>query len=308
MDAQVFGTNAQIDPRQVELAARVAQLAPADGMNETRLPSVTLMRASSPTQQKLPSLYEPSLCIVVQGRKQAILRRETYIYDPLNYLVVSVTLPVGGQIIEATPRRPYLSMRIAIDTAMIAELLSQVPPRKAPDTSARGLFVARMSEPMTDAALRLMRLFDSPADLAVLGPLALRELHYRALTGELGYRLQELCSSGGNVQRIARAIAMIKSRYMEPLRIEALAEAVHMSTSSLHHHFKAVTAMSPLQYQKHLRLHEARRLLLSDGLDASAVAHRVGYESASQFSREYRRLFGVPPSRTTRSSAVVPAA
>lgn len=308
MDAQVFGTNAQIDPRQVELAARVAQLAPADGMNETRLPSVTLMRASSPTQQKLPALYEPSLCIVVQGRKQAILRRETYIYDPLNYLVVSVTLPVGGQIIEATPRRPYLSMRIAIDTAMIAELLSQVPPRKAPDTSGRGLFVARMSEPMTDAALRLMRLFDSPADLAVLGPLALRELHYRALTGELGYRLQELCSSGGNVQRIARAIAMIKSRYMEPLRIEALAEAVHMSTSSLHHHFKAVTAMSPLQYQKHLRLHEARRLLLSDGLDASAVAHRVGYESASQFSREYRRLFGVPPSRTARPSAVVPAA
>ncbi len=283
------------DERQVEIARRAQSLVPAEGVNATSVPGVYLLRASSPTLP-LPALYEPSLCIVVQGRKRAVLKQEVYIYDPFNYLVVSVTLPVCGQILDATPEHPYLCLRLTIDVTTIADLLTQVPaPPVDRDRSDRGLFVARTSEEMIDAVLRLMRVLESPQEAVVLAPLVIRELHYRALTGQLGYRLQELCSSGGQVQRIARAIHLIKARFAEPLRIEALAEALHMSVSSLHHHFKAVTAMSPLQYQKQIRLHEARKLMLLEGSDAASAAHRVGYESASQFSREYRRLFGAPP-------------
>lgn len=298
MHAQVIEQDFLIpDERQLEIARLAQKQAVAEGLNETPLAGVYLMRASS-TSQPLPSLYEPSLCIVLQGRKRAVLREESYDYDALKYLVVSVTLPACGQIIDASPQRPYLCLRIAIDPTIIADLLSQLPELKGeePDVN-RGLFVARTSDEMLDAVLRLLRSFESPQDAKVLAPAMLRELHYRALTGELGYRLQALCSGVGNVQRIARAIALIKARYAEPLRVEALAETVHMSVSSLHHHFKTVTAMSPLQFQKQVRLHEARRLMLLERLDATSAAHRVGYESASQFSREYRRLFGAPPRR-----------
>lgn len=282
---------------QLELARRAQALATGEGVNATVVPGVALIRASS-TTASLPSLYDPSLCIVLQGRKCASLGREVYVYDALKCLVVSVTLPVSGRILEATPDRPYLSLRIGIDITIIAELLSQLPaPPLDPSRSNRALFVARSSEEMLDAALRLMRLLDAPQDALVLAPLVVREIHYRALTGELGYRLQELCSNGGHAQRIARAIGLIKARYAEPLRIETLAESLHMSASSLHHHFKSVTSMSPLQFQKQVRLHAARQLMLIEGLDAATAAHRVGYESPSQFSREYRRLFGATPRR-----------
>jgi AraC-like DNA-binding protein len=296
MHAQVLDLDtSRPDERQLEIARRAQALTTAEGVNATSVPGVYLMRASSPTLP-LPSLYEPSLCIVVQGRKRAVLKQEVYVYDPFNYLVVSVTLPACGQILDATPEHPYLCLRLTIDVTTIADLLTQVPaPPVDRDRSDRGLFVARTSDEMIDAVLRLMRVLESPQEAVVLSPLIVRELHYRALTGQLGYRLQELCSSGGQAQRIARAIQLIKARFAEPLRIEALAEAVHMSVSSLHHHFKAVTAMSPLQYQKQIRLHEARKLMLLEGSDAASAAHRVGYESASQFSREYRRLFGAPP-------------
>jgi AraC-like DNA-binding protein len=296
MHAQVLDLDtSRPDERQLEIARRAQALTTAEGVNATSVPGVYLMRASSPTLP-LPSLYEPSLCIVVQGRKRAVLKQEVYVYDPFNYLVVSVTLPACGQILDATPEHPYLCLRLTIDVTTIADLLTQVPaPPVDRDRCDRGLFVARTSDEMIDAVLRLMRVLESPQEAVVLSPLIVRELHYRALTGQLGYRLQELCSSGGQAQRIARAIQLIKARFAEPLRIEALAEAVHMSVSSLHHHFKAVTAMSPLQYQKQIRLHEARKLMLLEGSDAASAAHRVGYESASQFSREYRRLFGAPP-------------
>jgi AraC-like DNA-binding protein len=159
----------------------------------------------------------------------------------------------------------------------------------------RGLNVARVSEPLLDAVLRLLRLLRTPQDAAVLAPMAVREIYYRVLTGELGPRLHALAVADGHAQRIVRAIDLLKRRYAEPIRIEEVAEAVHMSPSSLHQHFKQVTSMSPLQYQKHLRLHQARRLMLTDGLDAASAGHQVGYESPSQFSREYRRLFGAPP-------------
>lgn len=284
-----------LEAQRAELANRLARLAAQEGIHACAVGEIDLLRFDSPSQPT-PTVYEPSLCIVVQGRKLVRLADETYHYDALNYLVVSMTLPMFGQILEATPERPYLCLRIDIDIAMIGELQRQMPARPA-DTGSdgRALYVARTQPALLDAVLRLVRLLDTPAEAEVLAPLALREIHYRVLTGELGHRLRELCLLDSQSQRIGRAIELLKRRYHEPLRIEALAEAAHMSPSSLHHRFKAATAMSPLQYQKQLRLQEARRLMLSEHLEAAAAAHRVGYESPSQFTREYRRLFGAPP-------------
>lgn len=286
-----------LEAQQAELADRIARNVPEDGLQDSVVPGLALIRASEPSQP-LPTVYHPSLCVVVQGRKRALLADEVFVYDPLNYLVVSMTLPMVGQIVEATVERPYLCLRIDIDSALISELLGQLGPAAPVQRSGeRALYLARTSAPLLDAVLRLVRLLDTPDEAAVLAPLALREIHYRVLMGELGQRLRELCEVDGPSQRIARAIELLKARFAEPLRIEDLAAAAHMSASSLHQRFKAATAMSPLQFQKQLRLQEARRLMLMDGLEAASAGHRVGYESPSQFSREYRRLFGAPPKR-----------
>ncbi|MBB1059485.1 AraC family transcriptional regulator [Marilutibacter spongiae] len=291
------------DPRQRELAARIARLATADGAHPSPWAPLTLIRASAPNQG-LPSVYEPSLCVVVQGRKRTVVGDQVLHYDPLNYLVVSLTLPAVGQILEATPEHPYLCLRLAIDTDEIARLLLELGPPASPSTGrddALGMYVASMSGELLDALLRLVRLLDSPRDLPVLAPAASREIQYRVLMGELGHQLRHLAVQEGRTHRVARAIDWIRGHYDQALRVDALAEALHMSASSLHHQFKAVTAMSPLQFQKQLRLHEARRLMFSEGLEAAAAGHRVGYESPSQFSREYRRLFGAPPRREVRA-------
>jgi AraC-like DNA-binding protein len=185
-----------------------------------------------------------------------------------------------------------------VDRKLIGELLLQAGPTLVQrPASERGLYVARTDGALLDAVVRLVRLLDKPRDAQVLSPLILREIHYRALMGELGSRLRELCIVDSQIQRIARAIDTLRTRFAEGFSVEELAAIAHMSPSSFHHRFKEVTAMSPMQFQKQLRLHEARRLMLTDGLEASVAAHRVGYESASQFSREYRRLFGAPPRR-----------
>ncbi|HEX4153963.1 MAG TPA: AraC family transcriptional regulator [Steroidobacteraceae bacterium] len=282
--------------RQQELSARVARFVPVDGTHESAVASLSLTRSCVPTVC-MPTVYHPCLAIVVQGRKRALLNDEVFHYDALNYLVVSVTLPGMGQILEASAERPYLGLRLDLDLEEIARLLLELGDRGAPLPAPpdRGLFVARMDEPLLDAVLRMVRLLETPDDIAVLAPVVRREIYYRVLRGELGHRLVDLAQGGSGNNRIVRAIEWLKQRYSDPLRIEELAQAVHMSPSSLHHRFKAVTAMSPLQYQKHLRLHEARRLMFANGVDCAAAGHRVGYESASQFSREYRRLFGTPP-------------
>jgi len=284
-----------IAERQQDLLARVARLAPADGMHQSAFEPLALIRGSMPTVC-MPTVYQPSLAFVVQGRKRVRLNDEVLNYDALNYLVVSVTLPVMGQVIEASAERPYLCLRLSLDLAEIARLLLELGDRgAAPVTADRGLFVARMDESLLDAVLRMVKLLDTPQDIAVLAPVVQREIYYRVLRGELGPRLVDLAEADGGNHHIVRAIEWLKQRYAAPLRIDELADAVHMSASALHHRFKAVTAMSPLQYQKHLRLHEARRLMFTDGIECATAGHRVGYESPSQFSREYRRLFGAPP-------------
>jgi AraC-like DNA-binding protein len=298
-----------LDVLQAELVQRVSRVAQSDGIHETAVAGLAMARASEPSQP-LPSVYEPSLCIVVQGRKQARLADEIYRYDPLHYLVVSVTLPMIGQITEATSDEPYLSLRINIDRKLIGELLMQAGASlRQRSGSDRGLYVAKADAELLDAVVRLIRLLDHPQDAVVLAPLIVREIHYRALRGELGERLREVCIVDSQVQRIARAIDALRARFAEPFSIDDLASIAHMSASAFHHRFKQVTAMSPVQFQKHLRLHEARRLMITEGLEASSAAHRVGYESPSQFSREYRRLFGAPPRReigALRVGAFVP--
>jgi AraC-like DNA-binding protein len=281
--------------RQQELSTRVARLTPFDGTHLSALPSLALTRGSAPTVC-MPTVYQPCLAIVVQGRKRALLNDEMFHYDALNYLVVSVTLPAMGQVLEATPEHPYLSLRMNLDLEEIARLVLELGDRgPSPVTVDRGLFVARLDAPLLDAVLRMVKLLDTPEDIDVLAPVVQREIYYRVLRGELGSRLVDLAQSEGGNRRIVRAIEWLKQHYAAPLRIEELADAVHMSPSALHHGFKSVTALSPLQYQKQLRLHEARRLMFADGIECAIAGHRVGYESPSQFSREYRRLFGAPP-------------
>lgn len=280
---------------QAELSDRVAKSVPGDGVHGTPVPALWLARATRETHC-VPAVMEPSLFVVVQGRKRVLLGEREFIYDALNYLVVTVTLPVRGHVIEATPEEPFACLRVVLDPKLIGELLSEIgPANPTPQGCECGVYLDCISDDLLDAVLRLVRLLDSPAAIPVLAPLALREIHYRLLVSPQGHKLRELSETDSQAQRIARAIELLKARYDQPLRVAELADAVHMSASALHHRFKAVTAMSPIQFQKQIRLHEARRLMVTEGIEAAAAAHRVGYESPSQFSREYRRLFGAPP-------------
>lgn len=282
-----------------ELLARVRAAAPQVGVNASAWPALSLLRADHPAAN-LPSVYEPSLCVVVQGSKRAVLGPDSFQYDAGHFLVVSLTLPVMAHILEASVERPYLCIRLGLDPVAISDLLLHRPSPRAPASApnGRGLYMAPMSTELADALLRLMRALDTPDDLPILAPMQVREVCYRVLTGPLGSRLQDLVDSGGQARRIARAIELIRHQVDQPLRVAQLAEALHMSESSLHHRFKQLTTLTPVQYQKRLRLHEARRLMQSEGLPAASAGSRVGYQSPSQFSRDYRRLFGAPPRRS----------
>ena len=281
-----------------ELAATIARCAPNDGPHETAIGGLTLYRASAPTEPSR-GMYKPALVVVAQGAKRALLGDEAFYYDEAHCLLTSVDLPCVGQVVRASPEHPYLCFTLALDPHRVAELIADngVPDVAPPAAPPRGMATNLVSEPLLDAVLRLTRLLEVPHDIAVLAPLIEREILYRLLTGEQGARLRRIAANVGPARQIARAIDWLKQHFAESLRIEELASTLHMSASSLHHHFKAVTAMSPLQYQKQLRLHEARRLMLAELLDAASAARRVGYESASQFSREYSRYYGAPPLR-----------
>ncbi|MFB9868796.1 AraC family transcriptional regulator [Vreelandella sulfidaeris] len=271
-----------------------------EGLYETDIPGLNLFRADAPTSC-MSTVYEPSLCIIAQGREIVQLGDREIVYGALSYMVSSVDLPVNKLVVDASPENPFLAVKIKIDPIDIAELVLQLgdgpqdsKPINAPH-SACGMCVAQVDLGILDAMTRLVRLLDSPNDARVLAPLIQREIVYRALMGEMGSRMREFASVDSQSNRIYQVISILKERFAEPLRVRQLAEEVNMSESALYHSFKQVTCMSPLQFQKKLRLHEARLLMLKEGLEASTASYRVGYESPSQFSREYSRMFGAPP-------------
>ncbi|WP_207483539.1 AraC family transcriptional regulator [Arenibaculum pallidiluteum] len=283
--------------RRRELAELVARHMTEDGVRRTELPRVSLIR-SSRTTEPLPVVYEPTLCLVAQGRKQVMLGDTVFQYDTAQFLVASVEVPVIGQVIEATPEEPYLCFCLHLDTAALGQLVLDTGIRTAPSQApGLGISLGPVSDELLEAVIRLVRLLDAPRDQAILAPMAEREILYRLLVGGDASKLLQIVLAESKLQQVNRAIAWIKRNFAEPFSIDTVASEARMSSSALHQHFKAVTGTSPLQYQKQIRLQEARRLILTGEMDAATAGFRVGYESPSQFSREYSRLFGAPPLR-----------
>ncbi|MTJ79516.1 MAG: AraC family transcriptional regulator [Telmatospirillum sp.] len=277
------------------LVRMIGRHAGEDGAHPTAIPRLFLHRESQPTPPA-HLIYEPCVCFVASGRKQLLVGDEVYAYDPEHYLVVSVDIPVLARVADASSRDPLLCVRLELDPAVIGALmLDGRIPRADREQTGLALSVSRMTPDLVDACCRLMRLLDSPRDIPVLAPMIEREILYRLLLGEQTARMTQIAFADSRLQQINRAIALIKAGFREPICVTELASVAGMSRSALHHHFRSVTGQTPLQYQKQLRLQEARRLMLGQTMDAAMAGHLVGYESPSQFSREYRRLFGAPP-------------
>ncbi len=283
------------------LAARLLRQAPGEGLHTLEaLPGLMVYRADQLTGS-VCGVYEPCVAVVVQGSKRVVLGSDTLVYDSTRYLLTSLNLPTVATVLEASPAQPYLAVVLKLDlrevaTLMLSGTVPAAPP--PPDTQEhRAMGTGLLTLPLLQAFERLLDIAAQPEHAPVLAPLVLREIHYRLLVGEQGGRLRQIATVGSQGHQIARAIDWLTSHYAEPLRVEDLAREVRMGVSTFHHQFKALTAMSPLQYQKQIRLTEARRLMLVYDLDAATAAYRVGYESASQFSREYSRQFGAPPVR-----------
>jgi AraC-like DNA-binding protein len=277
-----------------ELVERIARAIREDGRVEP-LKGLHLHRSSSP-KESVHSVSAPAFCVIAQGSKEVFLGNERYQYDPAHYLLFTAELPVVSQVIEASQERPYLSFRLDLDPTLVGSVMVEAghsSPRNYADV--RAIDVSPLDASLLDAVVRLVRLLDAPTEAPFLAPLITREIVYRLLMGEQGDRLRHIAVLGGDTHRIARAIERLRTDFDQPLRIDSIARELGMSVSGFHHHFKAVTAMSPLQFQKQMRLQEARRLMLGEHLDAASAGYRVGYDDASHFNREYKRLFGVPP-------------
>jgi AraC-like DNA-binding protein len=285
----------QIYKQQNELAKLIERYSGRDGTHKTAIPSLIFNRQSHITEQNY-SIYNPSLCIVVQGVKEIFLAQERFRYSPADYLIATVNLPVTAQVIETSPTFPYLSLNLEFTPSQILEVLRDTEIRvNLKKDAKRAMFVSSVDSSMLKSVIRLASLLDSPKDIPVLAPLFTKDILYRVLQGPYGSRLGQIAIEGSYTYRIRNVIEHIMHNYDQSFRIEELADIVSMGVSSLHRHFKEVTAMSPIQFQKQLRLQEARHLLLSESIGACDVAFRVGYESPSQFSREYSRMFGLPP-------------
>jgi AraC-like DNA-binding protein len=279
-----------------ELVERIMRAVPKDGPAQP-LQGLHLYRSCLPLEA-VHSVVKPSFCVIAQGSKEVLLGDSRYRYDPSHYLISTVELPRASQILEASPERPYLSFRLELAPALVGSVMAEaghVSPQNHKD--ARAIAVSPLDVNLQDAVVRLVRLLEAPSEAPVVMPLIAREIIYRLLVGEQGARLLHLAIMGGYTPFIARAVERLRQDFDQPLRIETLARELGMSVSGLHHHFKAVTAMSPLQFQKQIRLQEARRLMLSEDFDAASAAYQVGYHDASHFNREYKSLFGVPPMR-----------
>ncbi len=279
-----------------ELVERIARAIREDGTAQP-LQGLHLYRRSS-LLELLHGVSEPSVAVIAQGSKEVLLGESRYRYGPSQYLLATVELPTIRRVLEASKERPYLSLRLELAPTLVGSVMLEAGhawPRGPADV--RAIDVSPLDANLLDAFVRLVRLLDAPAEAGVLMPLITREIIYRLLVGEQGGRLRHLAILGGYTPHIARAVARLRQDFDQPLCIERLARELGMSVSGLHHHFKAVTALSPSQFQKQLRLQEARRLMLGEDLDAASAAYRVGYHDASHFNREYKSLVGVPPMR-----------
>ena len=285
----------RVETNREELIERISRTVSEDGAKEV-FPGFSLARSSKPSES-LHNVYQPAFCLVAQGRKRALLGEEVFRYDPGHYLLFTVDLPLIFQIEKATRDEPYLGLRLDLDPSLVASVLMEADIKiKKGDASAKAMDVHSIDANLLDAVVRLVRLSEEPASINVLAPLIVKEIIYRLLAGGQGARLGHLLPAG-DTQRISRAIGRLREHFDEPLKIDDIARELGMSVSGFHHHFKSVTAMSPLQFQKQIRLQEARRLMLGEDVDAASAGFRVGYEDPSYFSRDYKKLFGSPPQR-----------
>ena len=285
-------------PDTAKLARLIAAYAPHDGSFELRVPGLYASRFSRTNRECVHALRMPCLSIIAQGAKTVIVGQQVYEYDPSRMLVYSVALPVAAQVTQASHSEPYLALRLDLDPLKISELVLKVYPNGLPPVQERSaVYIAPIDASIVNAATRLVECLAQPGDAEILAPLVVDEVLIRLLRSRIGPRVAQMGFAESNVHRVAKAISWLRDNFSQPIKIEDLADLVHMSVSSFHQHFKSVTSMSPLHYQKVLRLQEARRLMLSAMMDASAASQRVGYLSASQFSREYSRFFGTAPTR-----------
>lgn len=294
----------EVGDRDILLRALVASLARwTDGCEQvpTAVPGLTFFRHDEPTELR-SGLYEPSVCLVAQGAKRAHLADVSYVYDVNHYLITSVHLPTTFQVIKASPDEPYLGLLLRIDLREMSQMMidSNLPAPR-PQQTRCGMATGEVTVPLLGAFQRLVGLMDHREDIPILAPIIQREILYRLLVGEQGAQLRQIAAAGSQGNQIARAIEWLKGHFTQQVSMEDLATQARMSTSSFYTHFRSMTSLSPLQYQKHLRLQEARRLMLTEHLDATSAAFQVGYESPSQFSREYNRLFGSPPLRDVKN-------
>ncbi len=286
----------RIQANREELVERIARAMPEDGLIQP-LEGLHLGRLSTPSDL-IHSVLEPSFCVIAQGSKVVFVGDNRYQYDPFNYLLTTLELPRVSQVLEASRARPYLSLRLELSPPLVGSVMVETGQPISPSrANTRAIDVSPLDADLLDAIVRLVRLVDSPAAARILMPLITREIIYRLLMGDQGSRLCHLTVSGGHAPNIVKAVERLRQDFDQPVRIEGLAQELGMSVSSFHHHFKSVTALSPLQFQKRLRLQEARRLMLGEDLDATQAAYRVGYNDAAHFNREYKSLFGEPPMR-----------
>lgn len=286
----------RLQDNREELVERIARVIREDGVIQP-LQGFYLARLSTPLE-KIHSVLEPSFCVIAHGSKEVLLGNSRYRYDPFHYLLTTLELPRVSQVLEASREQPYLSLRLELPPTLVGSVMVETGHASSPRyADVRAIDVSPLDANLMDAVVRLVRLLDSPAEAPILLPLIMREIIYRLLIGDQGSRLRHLTVLGGYTPHIARAVQRLRQDFDKPLRVEQLASELGMSVSGFHHHFKAVTAMSPLQFQKQLRLQEARRLMLGEDLDAASAAYRVGYNDASHFNREYKSLFGIPPMR-----------
>ncbi|MCD7058850.1 AraC family transcriptional regulator [Pelagibacterium xiamenense] len=280
---------------RLKLIEEIAKFSDVDGVHATPVPRLSFIRRSHPTEP-MHAVHKPALCMIVQGTKQVVVGEKVFNYDASRHLVVSLDVPVIGQVVAATPEAPYLCVKLDLDPAVIGSVLleSRVAPQ-AVNPACKCLGLSRTTPDLFDAMTRLASLARAPQDIAYLAPLIEREIIYRLLSGEQAAQLRQIAIAESRLEQVGRAVELLRERFAEAVRMDDLANAAGMSASSFFQHFKQVTAMSPLQYQKRLRLQHARKLILTLGYDAAAAGHEVGYDSPSQFSREYARLFGAPP-------------